>query len=192
MGHVPLLRLTRALVAGSLLTLIVAGVSLAKCEPGSPEAASTFCQAVVATIDSGASLQAGTDSRIGVTITQGEAPFEAIGAELLFTRVGGGDSLTVALVPTDQPGRYLAEVNLPADGYWTVVAHLGEMSGAQNTVPVATMSVRGLAADSGPATPSAAMPVLPTGLWVLLAVAMMTAATVAIDRRRRRRPAGTA
>jgi hypothetical protein len=178
---------TRALVplaVASLLTLTMAGVALGKCQdPNSDE----VCPAgMVATFDSGGSLTAGTTETVGVWVHGGEVPYAAEAVTILFSRVGDGTLLRVEASPTDLVGRYVATVELPAGGTWSLAA---EVQGADfsGSLPLDTIQVNPPAAGpvAEPGSAPAPFPFTPwLGLAALAALAAGLAGAMAMTRRR--------
>lgn len=188
-------RIVTATVMASLLAFAMVSAALAKCEKGSPEAESPFCLGVVATIDRGTVIQAGTASAIDVTLTQGEEPLRGVSAEISFVRVGGGEPYIVALEPSSEPGHFVAQVNLPAGGFWTLVARVQNPSGAWTDLALETLRVGDAppVADTGGDGTAASGPGVAPWTWAAVAavtaLAALAATGLAFSARRRRRVA---
>lgn len=180
------LRIGTASVTAILLTLTALGVALGKCEPGSPEANNPFCLGVVATLDEGTSIQAGTTTTVGMTITQGEEPFQG-SADLLVVPVGGGDPVVIPVEPSNRPGHFTATVSLPG-GFWTAVLLARDAEGEPHETALGTLQI----ADPPPGAiptdePATARP-LDIAAWtgaVLATIVAGTATLVLLGRRRR-------
>ena len=180
-------RVGTATVTAILLTLTALGLALGKCEPGSPEANNPYCLGVVATLDNGTSIQAGATTTVGMTLTQGEQPFEG-SADLLVVRVGGGEPVVAPLQPSSPPGHFTAEVSLPAGGFWTAVVLARGSDGEPHEAALGTLRI----ADPPPGAIPSDDPVaagridLVPWTWAVLAtIAGGTAALILLGRRRR-------
>ena len=177
-------------LAASLLTLAAAGVALGKCEDGSPEADNPACQAISATLETGGSMAAGATTTVSLWVSQGEQPFWPMSAEVVFHRIADGTTLTVALDPAAEEGRFTADVNLPQGGHWTVVAQVRDLEGRTAILPLETIRVRDLPAptvDRGRSSPAAPLNV-PAWPWALLGGVLAMGLGAAALRGRRRQP----
>jgi hypothetical protein len=77
---------------------------------------------VVATFDPGGTLTAGTTATVGIWVHEAEVPYVADSVEIVFSRVGDGTVIRVPATATAMVGRYVATVELPAGGTWSLAA----------------------------------------------------------------------
>jgi hypothetical protein len=190
-------RLFIPLLASGLLLAAGAGSALAKCEgPNPPE----FCSQVVAQLSvltTTGTFQAGTETAVDISVSRGEQPYQAQKVWLTFTRWADDSMVTSFATATIQPGLWRANVNLPGDGSWTVVANVVDAQGAavrqsleavQVAAPLAEPPAQPpVSTPTPPAPPS--VPLLPIGL-ALAALAAAGAAAVGLRQRTRRGTAG--
>jgi hypothetical protein len=171
-----------SLALASILTLAAAGTVLGKCTHD-PEAE---CPAgMVATFDPGGTLTAGSTRTVGLWVHDGEVPYVAEAVTIVFSRVADGTVIRVAASPSDLAGRYVASVELPAGGTWSMAAEVQgtDFAGA---LPLDAIQVSPPVVTPGDPGPSAApIPLTPwLGLAVLAAVAAAMGGALTVARRR--------
>lgn len=186
-------RMLVPLIGSGLLLAATAGSALAKCEGPNPPA---FCQQTAVSYDfgsAGATIRAGTDTPLRVWVSRGEQPADARSVTLVLARIADATVMRTEAVPSGEPGMWLATVNLPAGGGWTVVA---EVVGADGTLQRLNLDLMRVAAPpqapvtTPPTTPiSPAPPVLPIALGAAGGVALVLLAGGLRQRLRRRAPA---
>lgn len=185
-------RLFVPLLGSGLLLGATATMAMAKCEgPNPPE----FCQQVVAFIQDGTSLTAGTAATVDVWIQKGEQPYAVKSVTLQFYRFEDASIVRAPATLTSQPGVWSAEVTLPAGGGWRAEAYVTDLDGVLTTMAIqSTIVVRVPVKPpvQTPTTPPPATPATPTlpALPIALLVAGLAAAAMAgmglRDRARRR------
>ena len=188
-------RLLVPLLGSGLLLAATAGSTLAKCEatvdPKPPE-----CSMIIAVLDVGGAVpQAGTSQSVDIFLSQGEQPFTAQTVVLILTGNTDEPRLTAPATATSQPGRWTAELLLPAEGSWTAAAQLEYVIGQPFEIEVNTdwggiIPARAPEAPPVTAPPVApvapASPVLPIALLLgLLAVAGIVGQLIRARFRRR-------
>ena len=183
-------RVATALIAASLLLVTLASTAAAKCENPQDEETAARCQAVVANLDIPGGFRAGNLTTIGVWIYQAEQPFDATRVQLIFTRIADGTTLRYQTRPSGEPGRWLADVELPAGGGWTVTAEWVGVNGYSGNVALDTLRIRDplpAPANPTPTTPTNAPAPIPVLPWLIVAVAALAglAGIFALGRRRR-------
>jgi hypothetical protein len=180
------------LLGTGLLLGATAGSALAKCEEQTdPKPAA--CSMIVAILDTGGGmLQAGTSQAVDIYLSQGEQPFVAQTVELILISNSDGSRLTAPATAAGEPGRWTAELLLPAEGSWTVSAQLEYVIGQPFEVEVNT-DWGGVLPARAPETPAVtappvapASPVPPIALVLGGLAAAAVAAQVIRDRSRRR------
>jgi hypothetical protein len=190
-------RLFVPLLASGLLLAANAGSAFAKCEgPNPPD----FCSQVVAQLSvltTTGTFQAGTETAVDISVSRGEQPYQAQKVWLAFTRWADDSTVNAFATATTQPGLWRANVTLPSDGSWTVVANVVDAQGAAVRQSLEAVQVAAPQAEppaqppvttpTPPAPPS--VPLLPIGL-VLAALAAAGAAAVGLRQRTRQGPAG--
>ncbi len=165
-------RFTLSFIAAALLVLATAGVALAKCPEGSTE---DQCQGMAAEIDTTNTLQAGTGTEVGVWLTYDGRPVtDTTSVELVFSRVSDGTILRFPAAPSGSDGRYVAQVLLPAGGYWTIATDVQTPDGSYS-MPLETRQVAPLPAGPGTGTPvnTSAPVTIPIWLAGTLVLAML-------------------
>jgi hypothetical protein len=190
-------RLLIPLLGSGLLLAAGASTALAKCEgPNPPD----FCKQVVASLNvrgGGGVIHAGTRASVDISISQGEQSFEATSVVLVFSRSDGTVERAYATAAA-VPGLWSADLLLPDDGSWNVMAQVFDAYGNASLVPIQTSW--GDALPVLPPVPSAAKPVTappvspaPPALPIALMVAGLAAAALlafAMRERSRRRSVG--
>jgi hypothetical protein len=189
-------RLFIPLLASGLLLAATAGSAFAKCEgPNPPD----FCSQVVAQLSvltTTGTFQAGTQTAVDISVSRGEQPYQAQRVSLTFTRWADDSMVTATATATSQAGLWRANVTLPGDGSWTVVANVVDAQGdavhqsleAVQVAPRAEPPAQPpVSTPTPPAPPS--VPLLPIGL-ALAALAAAGAAAVGLRQRTRRGTAG--
>lgn len=180
-------RFTLSFIAAVLLVLATAGVALAKCPEGSTE---DQCQGMAAEIDTINPIQAGTETEVGVWLTYDGRPVtDTTSVELVFSRVSDGTVLRFLAAPSGSDGRYVAQVLLPAGGYWTIATEVQTPDGSYS-MPLETRQVTPL--PVGPALGSPVSSPAPVTIPIWLAgtlVIAMLAGVIGIAALGLRRPA---
>jgi len=185
-------RFTLSFIAAVLLVLATAGAALAKCPEGST---GDHCQGMAAEIDISGSIQAGTETSVGMWLTYGGRPVtDATSVELVFSRVGDGTVLRFLAAPTGSDGRYEAQVLLPAGGYWTIATEVRTPDGAYSdgAYSMALETWQVLPIPEGPATgrPVSSPPPVTIPIWLVGALVMaMLGGAIGIATLGLRRPA---
>lgn len=171
-------RLLIPMLGASLLLAATAGSAFAKCED--PDAA-TRCEEVMASVELGGTgtIHAGSSTPVTIGVSRGERPFEATSVALVFTHLADETVVSVDARASGEPGMWLAEVELPAGGVWSLAAWV---DGAAVQKNVDLLRVSG--SLTPPVTP--ATPVLP----ILLGFAGLAAVGLAWRALRARRRAG--
>jgi len=163
-------RMTLSFIAAVLLVLATAGAALAKCPEGSTE---DHCQGMAAEIDITGSIQAGTETTVGVWLSYDGRPVtDTTSVELVFAHVSDGTVLRFLAAPSESDGRYAAQVLLPAGGYWTIATDVQTPDGLYS-MPLETRQVRPLPA--GPATGTPVSSPAPVTIPIWLAGALVLA-----------------
>jgi hypothetical protein len=176
-------RFLLSLVGATALVLATTGGVLGKCDHEPEE----VCPAgVVATFDPGGTLTAGTATTVGVWVHEEEVPYVADRVEIVFSRVGDGTVIRVPAAPTAMVGRYVATVELPAGGTWSLAADVtGPDFAGSLTLDAIQVNPP---ADGSAGAPSPAPP-LPVLAAILLAALAMGVGGGLITMSRRREAA---
>ena len=182
-------RLLIPLLGSGLLLAGTATGALAKCEGPNPP---PQCSEVVASMNIGGSVgsfTADTQKSVVVSVSQGELPFDAAGVAITFSHLGDSKVMRVQATSTGQPGMWRADVTLPTNGIWTVVAAIVTKDGNAYSAPMDTIQVAKApkappTASTPPVTPTP--PVLPIALLVAGLAAAALLATGMRERSRRR------
>ena len=165
-------RLTLSFIAAILLVLATAGAALAKCPEGSTE---EQCQGIAASLDISGTIQAGTETTVGLWLSYDGRPLnDTTSVELVFARVGEATVVRFPAAPTGSDGLYTARVLLPAGGYWTIATEVRMPDGLYG-MALETRQVTPLPAGPATGTPvsSPAPVIVPIWLAGALVLAML-------------------
>jgi len=164
-------RITLSFIAAVLLVLATAGAALAKCPEGSTE---DQCQGLAASLDISGTIQAGTETTVGMWLAYDGRPLtDTTSVQLVFSRVSDGTVLRFPAAPTgSDDGRYEAKVLLPAGGYWTIATDVRTPDGPFS-VPPETRQVAPL--PGGPTTEAPVSSPAPVTIPIWLAGALVLA-----------------
>jgi hypothetical protein len=171
-------RLLIPLLGAGLLLAGTTGSAFAKCE--NPDAAAR-CEDVLASVEFGGTgtIHAGSETPVTIGVSRGERPFEATSVALVFTHLADETVVSVEARASGEPGTWLAEVELPAGGVWSLAAWV---DGVAVRKDVELLRIR--EPVTPPVTPTT--PVLP----IVLGFAGLAAAGLAWQTLRARRRAG--
>ena len=186
-------RLLLPTFAGALLLAAGAGSVFAKCEGPNPPA---FCSQVTVSIDAGSAgaiYRAGEQTSIRIFLSKAEGAYDPQRLSLTFTRQADDSMVTALATATTLPGLWQADVTLPGDGSWTVVANVVEAQGSTSRISIEPIQVAApraqppISTPAPPVTPSS--PALPIAI-ALAALAALGLAAVGLRQRARRGTAG--
>ncbi|MEX0629505.1 MAG: FixH family protein [Chloroflexota bacterium] len=180
-------RLTLSFIAAVLLVLATSGAALAKCPEGSTE---EQCQGMAAEIDISGSIQAGTETTVGLWLTYDGRPVtDTTSVELVFARAADGTVLRFPAAPTGSDGRYTAQVLLPAGGYWNIATEVRTPDGTYG-MPLETRQVTPLPAGPTTGTPVSSPAPVTVPIWLAGALVLaMLGGAIGIAALGLRRPA---